>query len=120
MHPSCAPDVNRAGFWEEETLALPWKVHRLLRTSWGLQLWGREARGGDWPGPWVPAREPLSGQWTVAPGARDLVFRDSSGLCLKICYGVKIAISVYGTRGAAGGSFMKCLEQSLCTQLSAM
>ena len=51
------PDVYRAGFWEEETLASPWKVHSLLTD---LQLWGREARGGDWLGPWVPAGGRLS------------------------------------------------------------
>ena len=42
------PDVYRAGFWEEETLASPWKVHSLLT---GPELWGREAGGGDWLGP---------------------------------------------------------------------
>ena len=62
----------------------------------------------------------LSGQWAITPGARDLVFLGSSGLCLKICYKVKIVISAYGTRGVVGSSLMKCLEQSPCTQLSAM
>lgn len=38
MRPSCVPDVYRAGFWEEETLASPWKVHRSEHhgtCSWG-------------------------------------------------------------------------------------